>query len=39
MIFKFEIFQRKTDALYLSEIMQKEWLKTLDEYWDEEDTP
>ena len=38
-ISKFEEFSKKNDALYLTEIMQTEWLQMLDEYWDEGDTP
>ena len=36
LISKFEEFSNnKVDALYLTEITQTEWLKMLDEYWDE----
>ena len=33
---KFDVFlKKKIDVLYLTEIMQTEWLQTLDEYLDE----
>ena len=35
---KFEAFsKKKMDALYITESIQTEWIKTLEEYWDEVD--
>ena len=37
---KFELFSRnKNNNLYRAKSMQTDWLQTLDEYWDERDTP
>ena len=40
MISKLESFSKnRTDALDLTKIMRTKWLKMLDKYWDERDTP
>ena len=37
---KFEVFSNnKMDALYLTETIRTYWIKTLDKYWYEGDTP
>ena len=34
-----EFSKNRMDALYLTEIMRTKWLKMMDKYWDEIDTP
>ena len=36
---KFDYFKEKMNNLYLTEIMQTDWLQMLYEYWDEKYTP